>query len=174
MHATQSEVEKGLSGVGSEGDSGVSTRIFGKLLTWMNDHESDVFLAMSANDVTRLPAPFTRAERLDRVFMVDLPTDNEKNVIWNMYLKQYQVKTDQLPDDANWSGAEIKACCRLAKALDVPLMEAAEGIVPVSLSSMEEIECLRNWANDRVIDASTGTVYKARAFPKGKRSVSRK
>ncbi len=49
------EVEKALSGVSSgAGDGGVSTRLFGTLLTWLNDHQSDVFVVCTANDVSRL------------------------------------------------------------------------------------------------------------------------
>lgn len=59
------EVEKGLSGAASSGrtDSGVSARIFGNILTWLSDHESDVFVICTANDVSKLPPEFTRAER---------------------------------------------------------------------------------------------------------------
>jgi SpoVK/Ycf46/Vps4 family AAA+-type ATPase len=34
------ELEKALSGVGSQGDSGVSTRLFGNLLTWLSSSPS--------------------------------------------------------------------------------------------------------------------------------------
>jgi hypothetical protein len=39
------EIEKALAGATSSGqtDSGVTARVFGSLLTWLNDHESDVF-----------------------------------------------------------------------------------------------------------------------------------
>ena len=70
------EIDKGLSGVAASGqtDSGVSARLFGTLLTWLSDHESDVFVVATANDVTRLPPEFTRAERFDGVFFIDLPS----------------------------------------------------------------------------------------------------
>ena len=47
------EIEKGLSGVQASGqtDSGVSARMFGTLLSYLNDHESDVYFVCSANDV---------------------------------------------------------------------------------------------------------------------------
>ena len=67
------ELEKALSGVGSQGDSGVSTRLFGNLLTWLSDHESDVFFVGTSNDISKLPPEFTRAERFDGVFFLDLP-----------------------------------------------------------------------------------------------------
>ena len=56
------EVEKALAGAGSGGhtDGGVSARMFGTFLTWLNDHESDAFVVCTANDVSRLP-PNSRA-----------------------------------------------------------------------------------------------------------------
>jgi SpoVK/Ycf46/Vps4 family AAA+-type ATPase len=38
------ELEKALSGVGGTGDNGVSTRMFGTLLTCLSDHESDILV----------------------------------------------------------------------------------------------------------------------------------
>jgi hypothetical protein len=56
------EVEKALSGVASSGqtDSGVSARLFGTFLTWLNDHESDVFVICTCNDISKLPPEFAR------------------------------------------------------------------------------------------------------------------
>jgi hypothetical protein len=61
------ELDKALSGVASSGqtDSGVSARLFGSLLTWMNDHTSDVYLVATCNDISKLPPEFSRAERFD-------------------------------------------------------------------------------------------------------------
>jgi len=59
------EVEKAFAGVGSSGqtDSGVTARMFGQFLSWMNDRTSDVFLVATCNDVSKLPPEFARAER---------------------------------------------------------------------------------------------------------------
>src|SRR5206468_9249123 len=82
------EVEKALSGVASSGqtDSGVSARMFGTFLGWLNDHDSDAFVVCTANDVSKLPPEFARAERFDGTFFLDLPAAREKEVIWSMYL----------------------------------------------------------------------------------------
>ncbi|MBL8827132.1 MAG: AAA family ATPase, partial [Planctomycetaceae bacterium] len=56
------EVEKSLSGLGGSGDSGVSTRLFGSFLTWLSDHDSDVYVVASCNDISKLPPEFSRAE----------------------------------------------------------------------------------------------------------------
>ena len=50
------------------------------------------------------------------------------------------------PDDTNWTGAEIKSCCRLASLLDVPLIQAAQNVVPVAVTAGDKIEGLRQWA----------------------------
>ena len=54
------EVEKALSGVANSGqtDSGVSARLFGSLLTWLNDHTTDVYLVATCNDISKLPPEF--------------------------------------------------------------------------------------------------------------------
>ncbi|WP_353208432.1 AAA family ATPase [Sphingorhabdus sp.] len=156
------EIEKGLAGVSNGGanDSGVGARLFGTLLTWLNDHTSDVFFIGTCNDASQLPAPFARAERFDGIFFVDLPGDEQRAAIWDIYLDQFGVdKTQERPDDSNWTGAEIKSCCRLASLLDVPLIEAAQNVVPVSVTSAEQIESLRNWAAGRCLAADNKGIY---------------
>ena len=140
------EVEKALSGVAGSGqsDSGVSARMFGSLLSWLNDHESDVFVVCTANDVTKLPPEFCRAERFDGLFFLDLPGKEQKKAIWRMYLDLFDIEADQqFPRDQNWTGAEIRACCRLAALLDVPLVQAAQNIVPVAITAAESVDQLR-------------------------------
>src|SRR6516225_9053159 len=85
------EIEKALSGVGSQGDSGVSTRLFGTLLTWLADHESDVFFVGTCNDISKLPPEFSRAERFDAVYFIDLPQTAEKDLIWDLYRKEFNI-----------------------------------------------------------------------------------
>lgn len=154
------EVEKGLAGVGSDGDSGVSARLFGSLLTWMADRSADVFLGLSANDVTRLPPEFSRAERVDGVFFTDLPTRSERDGIWNIYGRTYEIQAEEvIPNDEGWTGAEIKSCCRLSRLLQVPLTEAAKYVIPVSLSAEDKVDALRKWAEKKVLSASVEGVY---------------
>ena len=63
------------------------------------------------------------------------------------------------PDDANWTGAEIKSCCRLASLLDVPLIQAAQNVVPVAVTAGDKIEGLRQWASGRCLAADRAGVY---------------
>ena len=171
------EVEKGLSGIGSQGDSGVSTRLFGTMLTWLAEHESDVFFIATANDISRLPPEFTRAERLDAVFFLDLPTGKDKDSIWHLYRSEFGIPDNQArPDDSSWTGAEIRACCRLAALLDVPLTQAARNVVPVAVTAAETVEKLKTWATGRCLSASAPGLYAKDgepASPKPGRKVNR-
>ena len=100
------EVEKALAGVArvAQADSGVSARMFGTLLSWLNDHESDAFVVCTANDVSKLPPEFARAERFDGTFFLDLPGPAEKEAIWRMYLERFGLDPDQRrPRDRDWT-----------------------------------------------------------------------
>jgi hypothetical protein len=157
------ELEKALSGVGSVGDSGVSTRMFGTLLTYLSDHESDVFVVASANDISKLPPEFARAERFDGVFFLDLPGPRERETIWQIYVRKFGLdptqRKPQERDCREWTGAEIRSCCRLAALLDIPLTEAASNIVPVAVTAGEAVEKLRTWASGRCLSADRPGIY---------------
>jgi SpoVK/Ycf46/Vps4 family AAA+-type ATPase len=138
----------------------VTARLFGSLLTWLNDHTSDVFFIATANDVSKLPPEFARAERFDGVFFLDLPGKQQREAIWDIYLAQYGLDASQpKPDDTNWTGAEIKSCCRLASLLDVPLVQAAQNVVPVAVTAGDKIEALRQWASGRCLSADRAGMY---------------
>ncbi len=156
------ELEKSIVGASSSGqtDSGVTARVFGSLLTWLNDHESDVFFVGTCNDASKLPTEFARAERFDGVFFVDLPGREQKDAIWGIYTQVYGLDAKQArPNDANWTGAEIKSCCRLASLLDVPLIQAAQNVVPVAVTAGDKVESLRQWASGRCLSADRAGVY---------------
>jgi hypothetical protein len=157
------ECEKALSGaVGGSGDSGVSARLFGSLLTYLSDHTSDVFVVMTANDISKLPPELSRAERFDGVYFIDIPTSAEKEKIWPIHLGRYGLADgtrDRRPDDRDWTGAEIQSCCRLASLLDLPLKEAAKHVVPIAVTAAESVERLRAWAAGRCLDASRPGIY---------------
>ena len=172
------EVEKAFGGASGNGnaDSGVGSRMFGALLTWLNDHQSDVFVVCTANDVTKLPPEFCRAERFDGLFFLDLPSQSQKQAIWQQYLRAFALDVAQeLPDDRNWTGAEVKSCCRLAALLDVSLIDAARNVVPIANTAAESIAGLREWAGGRCLSADTAGIYEnaKRRERRQRRRVSR-
>jgi SpoVK/Ycf46/Vps4 family AAA+-type ATPase len=157
------ELEKGLSGAASSGqtDSGVSARMFGSLLTWMNDRTSDVYLVGTCNDIGKLPPEFTRAERWDAIYFVDLPSTAQRQQIWDIYVRLFDLDPNQArPNDESWTGAEIRSCCRLAALLDMPLTAAADHVVPVAVTAAESVERLRQWASGRCLSADASGIYR--------------
>lgn len=77
------------------------------------------------------------------------------------------------PDDTNWTGAEIKSCCRLASLLDVPLVQASQNVVAVAAAARDKIEQLRQWASGRVLSADQPGVYSRHEVPAGNSRVRR-
>ena len=80
--------------------------------------------------------------------------------IWGIYQQHYGLDSRQpRPDDSQWTGAEIKSCCRLAALLDVPLVQSAQNVVPVAVTAGDKIESLRLWASGRCLSADRAGVY---------------
>jgi SpoVK/Ycf46/Vps4 family AAA+-type ATPase len=169
------EVEKALSGAtGGAQDSGVSARLFGTLLSWMNDRTSDVFLVATCNDISKLPPEFVRAERFDGVFFLDLPSQEQREQIWDIHIQGYGLDPDQRrPDDSQWTGAEIRSCCRLAALLDLSLVDSAQNFVPIAVTASETVQQLRKWASGRCLSADRAGIYRYDGEPKSRRRVNR-
>ena len=97
-------------------------------------------------------------------FLFDLPSAEEREAIWNIYLRKYEVSGD-LPDDEGWTGAEIKECCRKAYRLKLSPIDSARYIVPVSRSAADQIQALRKQASGRFLSASKPGVYEYEERP---------
>jgi ATP-dependent 26S proteasome regulatory subunit len=84
------EIEKGLSGSrGSQGDSGVAARVFGTMLTWMEENTKQVFSIATANDIEGLPPELLRKGRFDEVFFIDLPTPQERATVIAIHISRH-------------------------------------------------------------------------------------
>jgi SpoVK/Ycf46/Vps4 family AAA+-type ATPase len=81
------EIEKAFAGVGGD-ESGVSQRLFGYMLTWLQDHEKTVFVVATANDVAVLPPEFLRRGRFDEIFYIDFPNAQERASIYEIHLRK--------------------------------------------------------------------------------------
>ena len=124
---------------------------------------------MTCNDISKLPPEFSRAERFDSIFFLDLPGAAQKGKIWDIYLRMFELDPNQpKPKTDDWTGAEIRACCRLGGTMDVPLVEAAQNIVPVAVTAAESVERLRDWASGRCLNADTPGIYQRSATSTGR------
>lgn len=160
------EVNHAMESGSGETDGGVGSHILANMLTWMNDRTGDAFIVATCNDIAGLPLAFTRAERFDAIFFVDLPKKEAKQGIWLLYMRKFgligstdPLPVNDLPDDSNWSGAEIRACCRLAHLMRLSVEDTAQYIVPWAQTSKEQLDRLRDWSANRCLSADSGTLY---------------
>lgn len=171
------EIEKGLSGVNSGNDSGVSSRIFGQFLTWMQEKEAPVFVIATANNISNLPPELLRKGRFDEIFFVDIPTFNERIEIFKLHLKK-RLKNKEIAGEITidntllqklasmtegFIGAEIEQVVISAlyeaffenRALTFnDLEKTIKNTVPLSTTQKEQILTLRAWANVRAVAAT--------------------
>tara|TARA_B100001250_G_C19791488_1_gene786740 strand:+ start:285 stop:1949 length:1665 start_codon:yes stop_codon:yes gene_type:complete len=82
------EIEKGLSGIESSGqtDGGTSARVLGTFLTWMQEKTSPVFVLATSNNIDRMPPELTRKGRFDEIFFVDLPNHDSRRAIFEIHI----------------------------------------------------------------------------------------
>ena len=173
------EIEKGLNGVSSSNDSGVSSRIFGTFLTWMQEKTAPVFVIATANNISKLPPELLRKGRFDEIFFVDIPTLSERKEIFKVHLEKRLKDKDvcahvkatdkKLIDELakkteGFIGSEIEEVVIAAlcdaffenRALEVSDFEKAiENTVPLSKTQKESIIAIREWANVRAVSASS-------------------
>jgi ATP-dependent 26S proteasome regulatory subunit len=153
------EIDKGFGG-DSRSDGGTSQRVLGTVLTWMAEKTSAVFVVATANAVERLPGELLRKGRFDEIFLLDLPSADERRAILDLQLRrrrpEHQLPLDVLVDrTAGFSGAELEQtvieAMHLAFAEDrdfseADLVAAASQVVPLSRTAREQLEQLQAWA----------------------------
>jgi len=85
------EIEKGLAGSGSAGDSdgGTTVRVFGELLTWMQETTAAVYIVATSNDPTKLPPELFRAGRFDQIWWVDTPNKTDRKEVAQVMEQKY-------------------------------------------------------------------------------------
>lgn len=129
-----------------------------KVVSAVSDNAT-LFVA-TCNGITQLPPELRRRFTLG-VYFVDLPDATEREAIWPIYLKKYELQQKaERPDDSRWTGAEIKQACFLAWNLGIPLKETAQYITPVAITAQGTINELRTLAHERFLSASYKGFYK--------------
>ncbi|MDP2956316.1 MAG: AAA family ATPase [Longimicrobiales bacterium] len=162
------ELEKAFASGGSE-DGGVSQRILGSFLSWMQDRRGDVFVVATANDIKRLPPEFLRKGRFDEIFFVDLPDDETRREVFRIHLKGRGQDPGAFDLDAlgaeteGFSGSEIEqvvvsalytAFSATARVDTAALMAEVRATRPLSVTMAEHMSALRAWAEGRTVRAN--------------------
>ena len=163
------EIEKAfVSSRSAESDGGVSKRLIGTLLVWMQERAARVFLIATANSVEELPPELMRKGRVDEIFFVDLPGPAARADIFRLHLARRGEDAGRFDVPAlaaaaeGFSGAEIEqavvASLYEARAGGFPLDTAAllvslRSTRPLSVTRAESIAALRRWAAGRCVPA---------------------
>ena len=171
------EIEKGMAGLGSSGnsDGGTTARVFSTFLTWMNEKQSPVYVFATANDVSQLPPELLRKGRFDEIFAADFPVESEREQILSIHVSKRNrdpkafdlaslakatdgfsgAELEALVTDALYTAYDAKAGNPDRDLTDADLSEAAASTVPLSRTMSERIQWLRDWAKTRARPASS-------------------
>ncbi|MBT3192502.1 MAG: AAA family ATPase [Verrucomicrobia bacterium] len=165
------ELDKGLAGSKSSGasDGGTSARVFGSLISWMQERTAPVFIIATANDVTQLPPELLRKGRWDEIFWTDLPNLVERQAIWEIKVaqcgrdpKQYDL-ADLASVSDGYTGAEIegvvadslyRAFADNREPTTEDMQQSLRDTVPLSKLS-DQVDALRKWSRGRARPATS-------------------
>jgi ATP-dependent 26S proteasome regulatory subunit len=123
----------GQAGGGSGGDSGVGMRVLGAILTWMQETTAPVFVVVTANRTRNLPSEFIRKGRLDEVFSVTTPHEDERLEIIKIHIrkrKQDPALIEGLAEAVSNSSGYVPA--ELEAAVKDAILEAYVGGTPLT------------------------------------------
>ncbi|MBT9312104.1 AAA family ATPase [Leptothoe kymatousa] len=156
------EIDKAFAGFAGGGDSGTTSRVFGTFLTWLSEKKSPVFVVATANNIGALPPELLRRGRFDEIFFVGLPSQPERDAIFNVHLtrlRPHNVKgydTSRLAyETPDFSGAEIEQA--IVEAMHIgfsqnrdftvdDILEAASQLVPLARTAKDQVDALQAWA----------------------------
>ncbi|MPM04833.1 ATP-dependent zinc metalloprotease FtsH [bioreactor metagenome] len=143
----------------------------GQFLFWMQECRKLVFVVATANDVSKLPSELIRRGRFDELFFVDLPSESEREEIISLYLNKYinmrlsESSMRQLVEITDgFTGADLESSIRdVAYRLiaddelqysDELIINSLKNVIPLSKTSPEKIEAIREWGRERAVPAS--------------------
>lgn len=166
------EIEKGLAGMGGPAvsDGGVSARVFGAFLTWLQEKTAPVFVVATANRIDGLPPELLRKGRFDETFFIDLPSLEERAEVFAIHLRRrgrdpVNFDVQALARAAEqFSGAEIEqavvaglyeAFAEKVELSQAHVEKAVRETFALAVTVREEIERLRAWARTRTRWASS-------------------
>jgi SpoVK/Ycf46/Vps4 family AAA+-type ATPase len=162
------EIEKAMAW-GREEDGGVSKRVLGSLLTWMQERRGDVFVVATSNDVESLPPELLRKGRFDEIFFLDLPDADSRREIFRIHLKRRKHTPEAFDCESlarasdGFTGADIEQAICSALYSVVPgrsplttqiILNEIAGTNPLSRTRAEGLDALRAWAKGRTVPAN--------------------
>lgn len=168
------EIDKGLSGMaGGQNDGGTASRVFGSLLTWMQERDQTnrpVFVIMTANRVSGLPPELMRRGRIDEIWSVNVPNFAERKAIIGIHTEARGHELDEeeiaaiAKETENFVGAELEALIEGAlnrdfqaknPGLTIESLRAEKSVLKTMHTSFgAQLAEMQKWAKDNARAAS--------------------
>jgi len=164
------EADKAFGGaVDGNGDSGVTRRLFGQLLTWLTEKDDRTFVVLTMNRTRGIPPELLRKGRFDEVFYTDLPDEYERRAILSIHLGNRGIEP-AIYNDKHWAelirhtnefvGSELEEVVKSARFLafqghgdGIPkfeeLVAAITSTPPIARLDAENIKSIREFCKSR-------------------------
>lgn len=155
------EIDKAFADKTMTNDSGTTTRVISRLITWLSEKTTAVFVVATANNIYALPLEIIRKGRFDEIFFVNLPTFKERHEIFKIFLKRIRPSTRhsfnlQLLSQISegFAGAEIEqaiidamynAFHERRDFTEADIAQSLQQIIPLSKSDPTRIKTLLEW-----------------------------
>jgi SpoVK/Ycf46/Vps4 family AAA+-type ATPase len=139
------EIEKGFVAGGGDADGGLSRRLLGSFLTWLQERRADVFVVATANDLSSLPPELMRKGRFDEIFFVDLPDAAEREAIWRIHPRKQDARRSIRPVRPR----RTASAARRSSGRHRGLYRALHAKAPLTTVLLEEIRVLRRTVSRR-------------------------
>lgn len=154
------EIEKGFAGFQSStfSDAGVTARVIGSFLIWLQDCTKPVFTVATSNNIQYLPPELI--SRFDETFFVNIPQFKERRDIFKIHIAKLgrdpsKHNLDILANNSvNFSGREIEQVLKKAMyrsfhskkdLTDAVILEVMEKKTTVLTTMAEQLKYLLEW-----------------------------
>ena len=122
--------------------------------------QGSILWIATCNGVEKLKPEFLSRFALGQFFF-DLPDAEEREAIWQVYIKKYGLDPKQpRPNDEGWVGREVEACCYKAWMLNLSLVESGKYVVVGSIANSSRVQQLRTSASGNYLSASYEGYYR--------------
>jgi SpoVK/Ycf46/Vps4 family AAA+-type ATPase len=161
------EIEKSFSGIHTIDDGGVTARVLGGLITWLQEKTVPVFVVATANSIGDpspsgqgyarsggLPPELLRKGRFDELFFVDLPDHEERKQIFEIHLGKRGHDPSALDLDELATASEGYSGAEIEQAVLSAMYEAFDGLNRLYKLVQPDLERLNEEAASALQDLS--------------------
>lgn len=189
------EIDKVVSR-GATGDAGVSKKVLGLLLTFMQESDAPIFWAPTLNRIDDMPAEFLRPGRIDEVFGISVPSEQEREEIFTIHMRKRHVDLAEgglsdnmgeiIANTNQFVGAEIEQICKAARlrafnddrAVNLDdVLEAAAALRPLAVKMKDQFDTMKEWCETHAAPANDAGQRRtrssaAKAAPRARRRAT--